>query len=84
MVKIWDLEVSSINDAPNFLQPDWPDGTPWANKEEASSWAEIFIESLKNPYSEFIPGLSPSSHPTPRPRVLEEPIAVVNPELEEN
>jgi len=29
---------------PFGYQPDWPDGTPWANVDEAKDWAELLIE----------------------------------------
>jgi len=61
-------------DFPFAFQPDWPDTTPWANADEAKSWAELLIESIQNPYSEFIPGTSPENHPKPRPKpVLYDP-----------
>ena len=52
---------------PFGYQPDWPDGTPWANVDEAKDWAELLIESMQNPDSEFLPGMSPDNHPRPRP-----------------
>jgi len=53
---------------PFTYQPDWPDTTPWKNAEEAKNWAEIMIEAMQNPDSEFIPGTSPDNHPMPRPK----------------
>jgi hypothetical protein len=71
-VKIWDLENPNDLNAPFIFQPDWPDTTPWASKEEAEDWAQVFIESLENPESEFIPGGSPDTHPAPRPEPVED------------
>ena len=58
-------------DVPFAHQPDWPDATPWADADEAKAWAELLIESMQNPKSEFIPGTSPSNHPRPRPEPVE-------------
>lgn len=44
---------------PNIVQPSWPDGTPWANDEEATKWAKAWIEASENPDSEFLAGNSP-------------------------
>lgn len=59
-VRIWDTENPNENNAPFLLQPDWPDLTPWTDAAEATAWAELFIESLINPESEFVPGVSPA------------------------
>lgn len=66
-IRIWDLENPNEINAPFLYQPNWPDGTNWANKEEAEGWTQVFIESLENPDSEFIVGGSPENHPQPRP-----------------
>jgi hypothetical protein len=66
-IRVWDLENFNELDAPFFFQPDWPDTTPWASKEEAEDWALVFVESLENPESEFMPGNGPDNHPAPRP-----------------
>lgn len=67
IVRIWDTENPNENNEPFFLQPDWPNGTPWASKAEASAWAELLIESIANPESEFVPGDSPDQPQKPRP-----------------
>lgn len=36
-----------INDAP-VVQPTWPDGTPFKNKDEAEKWAKTFVGYLKD------------------------------------
>lgn len=59
-VRIWDTEIPNENNKPFLFQPNWPDTTFWSSSEEAIGWAELFIESLENPESEFIPGDSPS------------------------
>lgn len=66
-IKVWDLDSPNENDAPFFYQPTWPDNTPWASKQEATDWAELFIESMSNPESEFIPGDGPDEPRKPRP-----------------
>jgi hypothetical protein len=48
-VRIWDDENPNENGAPFFYQPDWPDGTPWADRAEAQGWADAFIEDLLAP-----------------------------------
>ena len=70
-IRIWDTEVPNENNAPFIFQPDWPSGAPWADAAEATAWAELFIEALLDPASEFIVGDSPAE---PRkPRVAPEP-----------
>lgn len=54
---------NDLEDFPFALQPNWPDGTPWANREEAEAWAQLLIESMQNNLSEFMPGTSPENHP---------------------
>lgn len=66
-IRVWNLENPNENNAPFLLQPDWPNATPWADRAEAESWANIFVESLKNPESEFIAGKSRDNHPMKRP-----------------
>jgi len=58
-------------DVPFAYQPDWPDATPWASKAQVKDWAELLIESMQNPESEFIPGTSPDNHPRPRPEPVQ-------------
>lgn len=66
-IKIWQLVENEPAEAPFLFQPTWPDNTPWASKEEATAWAELFIESLENPESALIPGDSPEAPTKPRP-----------------
>lgn len=62
-------------DEPNLIQPTWPDGTAWANDDEASKWAKAWVAAAENPNSEFLPGDNPSQplkpRPLPEPEVLE-------------
>lgn len=66
-VKVWDLENPNELNAPFLFQPEWPNGTAWASKKEAEDWALLFIDSLQNPESEFVPGESPEQPSYPRP-----------------
>ena len=58
-------------DVPFLYQPNWPDNTPWATKAQAKNWAQLLIESLENPDSEFVAGTSPDNHPRPRPEPVQ-------------
>ena len=43
-----------------IFQPDWPNSTPWANTQEAETWAQLCILSMENneaPYAPAGPGL---------------------------
>lgn len=66
-IRVWDTENPNEKNAPFLLQPDWPDFTPWASREEAEAWVQLLIESLVNPESEFLPGRTPSVPKRPRP-----------------
>jgi len=70
-VRLWDDANPNPENEPFFYQPDWPNGEPWASKAEAKAWAQLFIESLENPESEFVPGESPDEPRKPRPIVFE-------------
>lgn len=54
-VKIYD----GVNEAPFIFQPHWPDGTAWASKQEAETWAEATI-AASNPEEPMEAGFSPS------------------------
>lgn len=54
-------------DVPFRYQPFWPDTTPWANKAEAEAYALLLIESIENPESQYVPGVSPEKPKRPRP-----------------
>jgi len=66
-ISVWDNENPNENNQPFLFQPDWPDNTPWASRDEAEGWVSVFIESAVNPESEFVAGNSPKTHPMPRP-----------------
>jgi hypothetical protein len=66
-IRVWDKENPNEYNAPFFYQPDWPNETPWADKEEATAWVELFIETLVNPSYEFLPGDSPDEPKKIRP-----------------
>lgn len=70
-IRVWDLENPNKKNAPFLLQPNWPNGIEWTDKKEAEAWAELLIESMENPDSEFIPGTSPDNHPRKRPEPVE-------------
>jgi hypothetical protein len=53
------------NELPIIFQPDWPDMTPWANKEEAESWAQQWILSREDDSADW-PGSTPSQPTVPR------------------
>lgn len=55
------------SDVPFLYQPHWPDGTPWASKEEAEGWILAKIEELTNPDHTVVPGNNPSEPVLPRP-----------------
>ena len=66
--------------AGSLVQPHWPDGTPWGNKDEAFAWASAFIAALEDTEAPLA-GDSPSEPTKLRyvePAVVEgEPIKVV-------
>lgn len=33
-------------DVPFLFQPDYPNGTPWADRADAEAWAQLYIASL--------------------------------------
>ncbi len=72
-VRIWDeLNPNELN-APFIFQPHWPNGDPWASAEEASAWAELFINTLVDPEAEITAGDSPAEPTKPLFRSLPEP-----------
>jgi len=51
----------SGNNVPVIHQPNWPNGTPWNNYNEADNWAQLCILSINDPeapYAPAGPGLS--------------------------
>ena len=53
-IRIYD----GVSTVPFILQPHWPDGTPWATKQEAENWATATIAS-NNPDEPMEAGHSP-------------------------
>ena len=56
------------SNVPFLRQPTWPDQSPWADAEEARTWAEMFVESLEvadAAYAPTGPGLERQAKPTP-------------------
>jgi hypothetical protein len=75
-----DSKVASV------FQPDWADGTPWANKTEAENWAKAWILSMTDETAP-LPGNSPNEPTVPRPEfipltIAELPVAEPDAELE--
>lgn len=53
---------------PVIFQPDWPNGTPWASKNEADTWAQLCIESIENPNAPYAPA-GPGLPGEPKPQI---------------
>lgn len=43
-------------DVAGLFQPCYPNGTPWDSAEEATAWAEMFVESVEVEDAPFAPG----------------------------
>lgn len=54
--------VLYLNDGQvDFLeQPCWPDGTPWANENEARTWADLQIAWMNDPENNPEPPAGPN------------------------
>ena len=50
-IRCWDDENPNELGAPFLLQPEWPDGTPWANHAEAELWAQRLVAMKLDPKS---------------------------------
>ena len=57
-VKGFDTENPNEGNAPWLLQPDWPNGAPWASREEAELWAQRWVSFMDNS-ANGRPGASP-------------------------
>jgi hypothetical protein len=44
-IRVW----NDGEETPFLFQPDWPDGSPWADAAEAESWAIAKIQELEDP-----------------------------------
>jgi hypothetical protein len=61
------LEIfDGINPEPFARQPYWPDGTAWANADEAMAWGEQVILSITDQTADFA-GNSPAEPTISRP-----------------
>jgi hypothetical protein len=63
-IKIFD----DINEEPFWYQPHYPNGDTFDSVEEATTWAELAIQSLDPEYNYFAPdgkGLEGIRKPTP-------------------
>jgi len=52
---------------PVIVQPNWPNGSPWASSQEAEEWANLCIAAMTEqsaPYAPAGPGLSPQPKPS--------------------
>ena len=51
---------------PVIVQPNWPNGTPWASASEAESWAMLCVAAMEDPeapYAPACPGLPGENKP---------------------
>lgn len=55
-IRAWDTEVPNEENLPFLYQPNYPDFTPFASKDEAKKWVELMIHAMIDPHSEFLPG----------------------------
>jgi hypothetical protein len=53
-------------DVPGLFQPHWPNGVAWESAEEATEWAEMFLESIEVEDAPYAPG-GPGEPRTPKP-----------------
>ena len=67
------------SEIPSLYQPNWPGGDQWADKAEAESWAQLYLNSILDetaPYAPNHPGEAGAPKPTP------EEIAAMQAEIE--
>lgn len=48
-IRAWDDGNPDELGRPFLLQPEWPNGTPWATRAEAEFWAEALIKMMEDP-----------------------------------
>jgi hypothetical protein len=46
---------SDTQQDPVIVQPDWPNGTPWASYSEAETWAQLCIAAMSDPLAPYAP-----------------------------
>ena len=51
VVKIY----SDTQSEPVIVQPNWPNGTPWASVTEAETWAELCLAAMNDPNAPYAP-----------------------------
>jgi hypothetical protein len=51
---------------PVIIQPNWPNGTPWASSAQASDWAQACINAMSDPLAPYAPS-GPGLDPQPKP-----------------
>lgn len=51
VVKIY----SESQTEPVIIQPNWPNGTPWASASEAESWAALCVAAMEDPEAPYAP-----------------------------
>lgn len=51
-----ELSITDENGVMFLIQPEWPDGTPWASEAEARAWAELVIAWMADPEASEPPG----------------------------
>jgi len=56
------------SDVASLYQPNYPDGSPWADAEDADNWAKLYIASIEDeaaPFAPAGPGMLGEPKPTP-------------------
>jgi hypothetical protein len=70
-LRVWDNDLELPGNPPFLFQPDWPDGSPWESRAQVQDWADVYINGLLNPDSEFIQGNGPDEPVIPRPQPVD-------------
>lgn len=56
------------SDVASLYQPNYPDGSPWIDADDANAWAQLYIASVEDeeaPFAPNGPGLAGEPKPTP-------------------
>lgn len=69
-VKIWDTSVDPEDLV--LIQPTWPHGQSWSSRQQAESWARLFVENSSTDNPRFLPGMSPENSVVANPHFVEE------------
>ena len=59
---------SDTQEQPVIIQPNWPNGTAWASKAEAETWAQLCISAMDDPAAPYAPA-GPGLAGEPKPQV---------------